>query len=112
MKFTKSYLEGVNKTELVQYLTELGYRAHPGMLRTELMNNILEPPSEPLNNPIDEYRNRIMRFLQENWELVNSQLALNCGADCYKHTDAHVLACWLESQNVIQEYEESTKRGT
>lgn len=87
----------VNKSELVQMAEQQGFRVHRGMSREELLH-----PSKKSKNPVDNYRDKIMSFLEANWFKVKDQIEVGCKADCYAHHDVQVLLCWLKNRKVIE----------
>lgn len=93
----------INKTELVQLLAEIGIRSHRGMSKKALMECVrtTKPPKDE-GNPFDEERDLIIAFLKKHWDKVKSQLDVRCHGRCYEHSDMQVLACYLNSKNVLE----------
>lgn len=70
---------------------QLGVRVPPGTT-VEQMERLLHYqllPSELPRHPINDMRDEIIRFIENN----RDRLSLPCGGDCYQHTDAMVLNC-------------------
>lgn len=93
----------INKTELVQLLAEIGIRANRGMSRKALIECVRTtlPPKDD-GNPFDRERDIIIAFLKKYWDKVKSQLDVKCHGRCYEHSDMQVLACYLNSKNVLE----------
>ena len=108
MKLTKSQraeirgLKKLNATELVQLLTEVGIRAHIGMSRLDLATALVTGRLDNEGNPFDKERYVIESFLEKNWDRIKSQLDVKCHGNCHQHSDMQVLACWLNSQRVLE----------
>lgn len=90
-------MDKVNKSELVQAAVRQGFRVHRGLPRKELLR-----PSKKSVNPVDAYRDKIMKFFEANWSKVKDQIEVGCEADCYAHHDVQVLLCWLKNRKVIE----------
>jgi hypothetical protein len=96
-------LKRLNSTELVQLLAEIGIRAHRGMPKLDLATALVTGELANEGNPFDGERVRIESFLRRNWDRLESQLrSIRCHGDCHKHNDMQVLACWLNSQRVLE----------
>lgn len=95
----------MNKTELVQLLTNMGMPAHMGLTHARLqrmynemtvMGTIEFAPGETeedLDNPMHEKRRELMDYLNQYREVLLPQLG--CDGNCFAHPDAQVALCWL-----------------
>ncbi len=85
------------RTELAHIIwKQLGIRVHPavdGRSATELLWYKLQLDALK-QNPSNVLRDELIAFIQEHEE----QLSLPCDGNCYNHTDAKVLQCYLEYQ--------------
>ena len=75
---------------------QMGVRVHPSVDGDAALNllwyNIATDEVKPnLTNPL---RDELMAFIKE----YQVQLSLPCDGNCYGHTDARVLLCYLEFQ--------------
>lgn len=101
-EYDPTTLDELNTTELVEILNLLGVRAHSGMKRQEMINIIEDMPDDgSIPNPIDTYRDKIMRFIKKYISRIRDQMQMHCDGDCYKHTDIEVLACYIASREQI-----------
>lgn len=57
----------------------------------------------PVDNPVDTIRERMIAELQKNWDVWAYRLS--CDGDCYKHPDAQVIWCYIDS-GTVDLYEE------
>lgn len=101
---TNSYefLEMLNHTELYQMCRRAGIQVHPRASRTEMMDYLLantEPP--PTEHEIDSWRNGIMAFLMDHWEVVSPQITCPAKSKdpraCYQCTDVQVINCVVQN---------------
>lgn len=98
MSFRES-LERCNHTELYQICRDHDIAVSPARTRQELIEYILHEqlPNESDYNEVDTWRNGIMLFLLDHWEVVRAQL--DCPAksgdpkSCFNCIDATVLSC-------------------
>lgn len=95
-------LKRLNSTELVQLLADFGIRAHRGMPKLDLATALIKGRLDNGGNPFDGERRRIEAFLKRHWDRISSQLSLACKGNCHEHCDMQVLACWLNSQRVLE----------
>lgn len=91
-------LSALNETELYQVARGAGLNPHPSDGREKLIS-LLEREAEPYEekNPIDELREGIFHFVDEHWEVLQSQVT--CPAKvrnvsgCFGCSDAQVVSC-------------------
>lgn len=97
-------LKQLNKSELVQLLADLyGIRASRSYAKVVLAKALVTGKApKNLENPFDPIRNQIIAFLRKYEEELKSQLDLKCTQNCYDHSDMQVLACWRNSQKVLE----------
>ena len=78
------------KEELLHIVYEqLGLRIDPRTPKEDL-HKLLQYKVKTLpNTPINEMRNRLMTFIENN----RSRLSLPCNGNCYEHHDGVVLYC-------------------
>ena len=50
-------------------------------------------------NRINELRNTLMSFIKAH----EGQLSLPCSGDCYEHTDARVISCYIELEEDLDD---------
>lgn len=69
-----------------------------------LLEGQIEPA--PIENPFDEWRDAIMRFLLDHWPVVASQLTCPAKSGdpkaCYQCVDAQVLSCVVQQSEPDQ----------
>lgn len=91
---TEPDLDAIGHTELLEIVwQQLGIRASPTLKPVQLREALWYNSSaaEP-DNPVNPIRRTIMGFIREN----SSNLSLPCDGNCFSHSDARVLACFLE----------------
>jgi|SRR3972149_742956 len=101
-------IAGMNRTELMQTLKELGYSVHPGCPE-ELLHIFLVDRADPEgydvpSNPINSWRQGLINFIDEHWVKLRPQLF--CPAKdlkttnprpCFGCTDIQVLTCVVQA---------------
>lgn len=100
----ESPFKGCNRTELVQVCRDIGLRVEPGTTEEDIFK-MLEGElvvTDVGKSNVDTWRDAIMAFLLDNWQVVRAQL--DCPAKsgepnaCYGCIDAQVIACVVDNQ--------------
>ena len=105
MKPSSDYelLSACNYTELFQVCQRLGLPVSPDLPKDTIIKIILgeEPPPESWSSVMDSWRDAIMAFLLDHWDVVRSQL--ECPAksgnpkSCYECIDTRVISCLVDN---------------
>ncbi len=99
-------LEACNQTELYQICRKAGLSAHPTATRQHLIALLLgdeEPSINEFEHPIDSWRHAIMKFIDEHWSMLETQLT--CPAktrdprSCFNCVDAQVVTCVVSNRD-------------
>lgn len=99
----RNLLEQCNMTELVTLAADRDIRTHRGAGRDALINSILSGAKVPAN-PLDPARAAIMRILRKYEQQLKGQV--DCHANCYLHSDGHVVRCAFKAQGVFDREEQ------
>ena len=94
----RNLLEQCNMTELVTLAADQDIRTHRGVGRDALIDSILTGAKVP-PNPLDPKRAALMRILRKYEQQLKGQVS--CHADCYRHTDGHVVRCAFKARSVF-----------
>ena len=84
-------LLGASKNELLSFCRDAGlYEAHRGLSKMQLAE-LLEGVGDKLpDNPINEWRRKIMQFIKDNQNTTQ----LECHGNCFLHSDVKVAQCY------------------
>jgi len=98
------YLMTLSKSELVQLAHQISpSRVHRGMTRKQLAECVMSLRTVD-GNPFDDKRRIILDYLKKNWDKVRSQIDPRCPVNCFEHSDAHVLMCWMRSAEELERH--------
>jgi hypothetical protein len=112
---TSELFDDCNHTELYQLCRRLGINVSPATPKEQLRAYLLgeQEPPESTTHSIDVWRNAIMEFLSDHWQVVRAQIT--CPAKnlkdelepgekraCFNCIDVQVLSCVV--QNPENEY--------